>query len=154
MRLIVLNGAKHTMKDELAHKLSANSDCMWINPYTDKEVSVNQEEYEQDRFIHLNPKQLEDKMDKEKVLADITVNNHHYVFFETQFRADFCVLIGDDSVVTYLKKNWNGDLVTVRVHSDNEKYSERSILPDSEFDIVFNTSKDDYDDLESEIVYR
>lgn len=154
LRIIIISGAMHTKKEEIAQKLSNNSDCMWVNPYTDKKVPVNQEEWEQDAFIHLNTKQLDDKLNKENSLAEITVNGHRYVFFETQFRADFCVLIGDDNIVTYFKRNWKGDLVTVRVHSDDEKYSERNILSDSEFDIVFNIDKDDYDDLESEIVYR
>jgi hypothetical protein len=150
----VLNGAKNTKKEEIALRLSANSDCIWVNPYTDRRVAENQEEWEQDEFIHLNEKQLSDKMEREVPLAVTEVNGHRYVFFVTQFRADFCVIIGDDRLVTNLKNNWKGDLVTVRVHSDDEKYSERSMLKDSEFDIVYNIDRDDYDDLESEIEYR
>ena len=154
MRIIILNGAKYTKKGVIALKLASNSDCMWINPYTDKPIPINEEDESSDMFIHLNTKQLDDKLNREIPLAEIIVNNNRYVFFETQFREDFCIIIGDDDVVSYFKNNWKGDLVTVRLHSNDEKYSERSILPDSEFDIIYNVDTDDYDDLEAKIVYR
>lgn len=146
MRLIIITGARYTKKDIVASKLAKNSDCIWIKPYTDR--PNGHVEYEQDDYIHLNEKQLSHKMEREVPLAVIEVNDHRYVFFENQLRANYCILIGDDSVVSYFRNNWDGDLLTIRCHSKNEKYSERNILGDDEFDIVFDTDTGDYDELE------
>lgn len=151
MRIITISGAKNTKKDIVAFKLAQNSDCVWVHPYTDFEYPVNLEDYEQDQYTHLNEKKLSRKMERETPLAVSEVNGHRYVFFENQLTAGFCVLIADDRIVTYLKKNWEGELVTVKCHSKNESYSERCLLNDDEFDIIFNTDDGDYDEL-SELV--
>lgn len=144
--MIIISGARYTKKDIVASRLAKNSDCIWIKPYTDR--PSGHVEYEQDDYIHLNESQLSDKMEREVPLAVIEVNDHRYVFFENQLRASYCVLIGDDSVVSYFKNNWDGELLTIRCHSKDEKYSERNILGDDEFDIVFDTDGGDYDELE------
>ena len=146
MRLIIVSGARYTKKEIVASRLAKNSDCIWIKPYTDKPNGLV--EYEQDDYIHMNEKQLTHKMGREVPLAVVEVNDHRYVFFENQLRASYCVLIGDDSLVSYFKNNWDGDLLTIRCHSKDEKYSERNILGDDEFDIVFDTDGGDYDELE------
>lgn len=154
MILIVISGAKHSKKDLLAMDLASNSDCRWVKPYTDKEVPVNQENWEMDEYIHLNEKQMKHKMERENVLVSIDLNGSRYVFFEYQMSSDYVVIIGDDRVVSHLKENWKGDLITVRCHSKSEEYSERNLLKDSEFDIVHNYDTDDYEDFEAKIVYR
>lgn len=153
MILITISGAKNSGKDILAMKLAQNSDCIWIKPYTDKEYPVNIEDWEQDELIHLNDKQLDNKMNHEIPLAVTEINGFRYVFFENQLRADYVVLIADDNVVSYLKREWKGELITIKCHRDGEKYSERNLLKDSEFDIVFNVDTDDYDTMEGGIIY-
>lgn len=150
MKLIVITGAKHSKKESVASKLAKNSDCIWIKPYTDRKVLVNGENWD-DECIHLNKKQLSDKMDKESVLAKIEVNNHRYVFFENQCRAGFCILIGDDLLVSSLRKSYPNDVIAVRVHHKDEVPSERNLISDDEFDIVFNYGEDDFDSFESNI---
>lgn len=151
MKIIAISGAKNSKKDLLAMRLAKNSDCIWIHPYTDRTVPVNETD---DEYIHLNASQLDAKMQHEIPLVETIVNSHRYVFFETQFRADYCVLLADDRVIMYLKNNWDGDLITVKCESKNSRYSERSLLDDSEFEYIFNWDTDDYDDLEDAIVYR
>ena len=146
MRLIALNGAKNTKKEWVAQKLSDNSDCIWIQPITDK-PNPNRD-YEENELIHLNQSELDYKMKKNTPLAVTEVNGHRYVFFTYQLTAGYCVLIADDNVIGYLKNNWDGELVTVRVHSNDEIYSARSLLKDDEFDIIFNVDNDDIGELE------
>ena len=151
MKLIVISGAKYCKKDTLAMKLSQNSDCIWIKPYSDRPVRINSDDTE-DRFIRLNGRQLDDKINKEVPLAITEINGHRYVFFENQLNADYVVLTGDDRIVQYLKGNWDGELVTVKCHSNIEQPSKISILDDDEFDIVFDVDNDDYDFLECQII--
>lgn len=148
LKIIAINGARNSGKEIVASKLAQNSDCIWIKPYTDEENPVNLEDYEQDDYIRLNKPKLSDKMDKEVPLCVTEVKGHRWAFFETQFRAGFCVIIADDWIVKYLKKNWDGGLSTIRCHSKNESESERFSLPDDEFDIVFDVDKDEIDLLE------
>ena len=150
MKLIVISGAKHSKKSLVAFRLAQNSDCIWIKPYSDMDVPANGEPVE-DRFIHLNSKQLDDKMEREVPLASVEVNGNRYVFFENQLKAEYVVMVGDDRIVAYLKGNYGGDLVTVRCHSRVEEYSDRDILSDREFDIVFDYDSDDFDTLVAEI---
>ena len=133
--------------------LASNSDCRWVKPYTTKEVPVNQENWEMDEYIHLNEKQLAHKMERDNVLISVDVNGSQYVFFEYQMNSEYVVILGDDRVVSYLKENWKDKLITVRCHSNKEEYSERNLLRDSEFDIVYNYDDGDYDDFEAQIVY-
>ena len=148
MRLITISGAKNTPKNLVAMKLARNSDCIWVNPYTDYDIPVNLEFYEQDECIHLSEKKLTRKMEREETLVETMVNGHRYVFFMSQMRAGYCVIIADDRIVSYLKNNWDGELCTVKLHCKDEQYSERSLLSDDEFDIIFNTDTGDYDELE------
>lgn len=144
MKLIAISGAKNTGKSVLAEKLSLNSDCIWIKPYTDKK--------RQREYIYLNDKQLNDKMQREEPLLVSEVNGNKYVFFKNQLNAEYVVLIGDDRVINYLKNEWDGDLVTIKCHSKMERPSSRSTLDDDEFDIVYDTLADDYDTLEASLV--
>ena len=151
MKIIALYGGKNSKKDLLANRLANNSDVVYVKPYTDKEVPVYEEDWEMDDYIHLNAKQLSHKMEREVPLAIITLKSHRYVFFSTQFKENFCVVILDDAGLHGFKKMWDGELVTIRVHSDTEEHSDRCLMTDDEFDIVFNYDKDDYDELEHEI---
>ncbi len=151
MKIIAIAGSKNCKKDLLAFRLATNSDCIWVKPYTDWEEPVNLENFEQDELIHLNEKKLSDKMEREIPLMVTEVNGHRYVFFENQFRAGYCVITADDRIIQYLQNNWKGDLVTVKCHSNSEEYSERNLLSDDDFDIVFNYDEDDYDFFEAEI---
>lgn len=151
MKIIAIHGAKNSKKDLLAFKLANNSDCVWVKPYTDMQNPPNLEDYEQDDLIHLNEKKLSAKMEREIPLCVTEVNGHRYVFFENQFTSGYCVIIGDDRVIQYLKNDWKGDLVTVKCHSKTEEYSERNLLDDDDFDIVFNYDVDDYDYFEAMI---
>lgn len=148
MKIIAINGAKNSKKEYVASMLARNSDCIWIKPYTDQENPINLEEFEKDEYIRLNPPKLSAKMEREIPLCKIEVNGHRWVFFETQFRASFCVIIADDRVIRYLKKNWNGELFTIKCHSKDEIESERFSLPDNEFDLVYNVDNDEIDLLE------
>lgn len=153
MILIAISGAKNSKKNLLAMKLAGNSDCKWVRPYTNKQVPVNQKDWEMDEYIHLNDKQLEHKKSRDKVLLTIDINGSEYVYFEYQMNSEYVVIVGDDRVISYFKDNWDGKLITVKCHSNSEKYSERNLLNDSEFDIVYNYDTGDYDDFEAKIVY-
>ena len=144
MRLIVLNGAKNCGKEVVAHRLAENSDCRFIKPFTDH----SRDNGSDDEYIRLNRKKLDDKLNREKDFCLTEVNGYRYVFFENQLNAGYVVLIGDDRVVAYLQKNWTDELITVKVHSKDEEYSDRFLLGDDEFDIVFNVDYDDFDELE------
>ena len=144
MRLIVLNGAKNSGKELVARRLAENSDCKYIKPFTDHPRDNGSD----DEYIRLNKPKLDNKLDSEVEFCITEVNGYRYVFFENQLNAGYVVLIGDDMVVSYLKRKWKGDLITVKVHSNNEKYSERFLLGDDDFDIVFNVDNDDIDELE------
>lgn len=148
MRLVTISGAKNTKKDFVAFKLAQNSDCVWVHPYTDFEHPINIEDNERDDYAHLSKEKLTRKMEREVPLAVSEVNGHRYVFFENQMTAGFCVIIADDRIVSYLKNNWGGELITIKCHSKNESYSERNLLKDDDFDIVFDVDTGDYDELE------
>ena len=148
MRLITLSGGKHCKLDQVAMGLSENSDCTWIKPFTDKEYPPNTEDFQLDDYIHLNSSQLNDKIMKEVPFAESVVNGHRYVFFENQLVSGYCVIIADDRIVSYLKKNWDGELITVRCHCKTEEYSERCLLSDDEYDIVYDVDSDCIDELE------
>ena len=151
MKLILISGARGSKKDLLASRLAGNSDCIWIKPYSNRKVPVNADPVD-DRFIKLNDKQLNRKLEKEVPIAETIINGNRYIFFENQLRADYCVIIGDDRVIFNLKNNWDGDIVTVKCHSRDEQSSPRFLLDDTEFDIVYNYDEDDYDTFEAMII--
>lgn len=141
MRLIILNGAKNCGKEIVARSLAKNSDCKFIRPYTDH-TGVD------DEYIRLNESKLSAKMERENPLYETVIDGYRWVFFENQLNAGYVVLIGDDRLISYFRKNWSGELITVRVHSNSEEPSNRSNLSDDNFDIVFNVDSDDMDELE------
>lgn len=145
LKLIALSGAKHSKKDSVASRLAQNSDCIWIKPYTDREIIGD------DWYISMSKTKLNRKMEREVPLAETVVAGNRYVFFENQLKGDFVVLIGDDRIIYNLKKNWGGHLITVKCHSKDEKPSPRCLMDDKEFDIVFNYETDDFDSLVFEI---
>lgn len=148
LKIIAINGAKNSKKDRVASQLAKNSDCVWIKPYTDAKLPVNTEEFEQDDYIRLNEPKLSDKMERDVPLCSTEINGHRWVFFESQFRVGYCVIIVDDRMITYLKNNWKGDLTTVKCHAKGESYSERCLLSDEDYDIVFDVDNDEIDLLE------
>lgn len=141
MRLITLSGGRHCKLDFVASELAKNSDCVWIKPYTDSKFIY-------DDYVHLNEKQLDDKIKRDDPLVVTEVNGHRYVFFKYQLTGGYCVLIADDRTVSYLKNNWDGELITVRCHCKSEVYSERCLLSDDEYDIVFDVDNDTIEELE------
>ena len=154
MKIIALNNARNGKADAVAMKLASNSDVVYVRPYTDKRVPVNQEDWEQDDYIHLNAKQLSDKMDKEDVAVSCKVGNNHYVYFHNQFSSGFVVLILDDECLKTIKKDYGDDVVAVRVKSNSEELSSRSgNLRDGFFDIIFDYDVEDIDELEWRISY-
>lgn len=150
MKLILISGARNSKKDLLAHRLASNSDCIWIKPYSDKTVPVNADP--DDRFIRLNQAQLNVKMMREVPLAETVIAGNRYVFFENQLKGDYCVIVGDDRIVFHLMNNYEGDMVSIKCHSNSEKNSSRFLIEDDEFDFVFNYDIDDYDTLEAMII--
>lgn len=149
MKLIVISGGKHSKKDLLATRLASNSDCIWIPPFSNKKLPINVDE---DRFISISDNQLSEMTTRENVIAETVVNGSRYVFFEKQLDADYVVIVGDDRIIFALENNFDGDMVTIRCHSNNEIGSPRFLLDDKEFDYVFNYDVDDYDTLEGMIV--
>lgn len=152
MKIIAISGRKYSQKDLLATMLAKNSDCVWIQPYTDGKVPIWREEWESDGYIHLNPKQLSEKMKREVPLAVTEVKGTRYVFFENQLNQEYVVLIADDTIIKQLKDKWKSNLVTIKCKSKGEELSNRCRLGDSEFDYVFNVDTDDYDFLEAMII--
>ena len=146
MRIIALNGAKNTRKEWVARKLESNSDCIWIHPWTDKPSPWR--DYEDDEMMHIDYANLDYKIEHDNPIAITEINNYRYVWFEYQLIAGYCILIADDNVIKYLKENWTDELITVKIHSNDEIYSARSQLKDDEFDIVFNVDNDDIEELE------
>lgn len=152
MKIIALNSAKNGKKSAVAMELAKNSDVVYVRPYTDAPVPINQESYEQDEYIHLNVKQLAHKMEREKVAVSIDVGDNRYVFFENQFIRGFVVLLLDDDSIKTVKSQYGEDVITVRVKSSTEEHSERSgNLRDGFFDIVFDYDTDDVHNLEAMI---
>lgn len=150
MKLILISGAKGSHKDLLASRLASNSDCIWIKPYSNRKVPINSDPV--DTFISLNDSQLNRKLEREVAIAETVVNGNRYIFFENQLNADYVVIVGDDRIIFNLKNSWNGELVTIKCHSDREQPSSRFLLDDNEFDHVFHYGVDDYDTLEALIV--
>ena len=146
-----MNGAKHTKKDVLAMRLASKSGVVFVKPYTDKKIPINCEPSEADDFIHLNETQLSRKIDNEIPLVISYINNSRYVIFENQLKADCVVLILDDAGVFNLKQNWGGEIITVKLHSKNEKPSNRNLMTDDEFDYVFDVDSDDFDKIVGEL---
>lgn len=154
MKIVALNCAKNGKADEVAIKLASNSDAVYVRPYTDRDVPVNQEDWNQDDYIHLNSKQLSDKMERENVAVSCKVGDNHYVYFHNQFASGFVVLILDDACIKVMKDMYQEDLVSVRVKSSSEELSERSgNLRDGFFDVIFDYDTEDIDDLEWRISY-
>ena len=150
MKIVTISGGKFTKKDWLAHRLAENSDVVYVRPYTDKKIPI----YDEEDYIYLNEKQLSAKMNQENPLVVFTTaRGNRYIFFENQLRTEFCVLILDDAGVHAVKKEFGNNVITIRVHSRNEKPSDRVLMKDSEYDIVFNVDTDDYFDLENKIEY-
>ena len=116
MKLIVLNGAKHTKKTTLALRLASNSDVQYVRPCTSKkDVDCN--------FIE--KEQLDKMKDECEVLSCTTIKGIDYVFFKHQFNADYNIIIADDYAVIDILNNWNDDILLVRCVSENQGKSER-----------------------------
>lgn len=153
-KIIVLNGRKNTGKDYIAKKLAKNTDVDYILPYTDRKSFKNVYPEFTGGYHYIESKVLSEKMEKDTVLVETVINRVKFVFFESQLTSAYNVLILDDESLKQLKKNWKGDLTTVRVVSDKSKESERFdvSLNDSYFHIIYNKDYDDFDELEAMIV--
>ena len=151
MKIIALNSAKNGKADALASKLAANSDVVYVKPYTDTPPKYDLGE----DYVHLNSKQLDYKMEREVVAVTCEIGEYRYVYFKNQFSSGFVVLILDDACIKVMKKEYGDELITIRVKSQSERQSERSgNLRDGFFDIVFDYDVEDIDDLEWRISYE
>lgn len=89
----------------------------------------------------------------EELLSLTRVNSNRYAFFKNQLTASYNVLILDDYALVDVKDKWDGKIYTIKLKSKNQIESDRigEYYYDHEFDEVFNTDDDDYDELESRI---
>lgn len=146
-KIITITGAKQTGKMELASKLSGNSDCVWVKPYTNSPNAYP------DCYNVVNKETLSAMIDEEKPIFTTLIKGYRYVVFPSQLLAEYNVLIVDDYALIDVKDAWKNIIVTIKVHSEKEQKSERSgvYLYDHEFDIVFNTDTGNVYELEAEI---
>lgn len=149
MKIITITGAKHTGKVSLALKFASNSDCTWVKPFTDNPKAYS------DCYEVVDKEYLSKMAEDEKPIFTTMIKGFRYVVFPSQLTSEYNVLIVDDYALIDIKEAWNDKLFTIKVHSNKEEPSQRSgvYLYDHEFDFVFNTDTDDYDDLEAGVVY-
>ena len=145
MKLIVISGARNSKKSLLAQRLSDRLGCLWVKPYSNRKVPINAEP--QTDFIALNDKQLNEKLEREESLAETIANGNRYIYFKNQLKGDYAVITGDDSIVLGTVHNWNGDILTIKCHSDDERPSVRCLMNDDEFNHTFHYEKDNFDEL-------
>ena len=155
MKIITLTGGKNTKKELLAYKLSKNSDVGYIKPYTDREVPFEMEESELDDYNYVSKDTLDKMIKEDEVLCETLVNENRYVFFKSQLRHSYNVMIVDDYALVELQKKWKKNIYSIKVKSNGEKPSNRinTHLYDYEFDKVYNVDTDDFDELEWGIGY-
>lgn len=155
MKIITLTGAKNTNKELLAYKLSQNSDVGYIKPYTDREIPEDAEECDVNNYNYVSKDRLDEMIEEDEVLCKTLVNGDRFVFFKSQLEHSYNVMIVDDYTLVDLQSNWKKELYSIKVKSNGEKPSNRigTYLYDHEFDTVYNTDSDDYDELEWRIGY-
>lgn len=153
-KIVTLTGHKFTKKTIVASRLANNSDVEYIKPYTDREIPKWMVEYEIEDLHFVLPSVLDKMIEEEDVLTMKTINGNRYVIFKFQMVAPYNVVIVDDYGVLDIESEWDGEVYTIRLVSDNEKQSDRvgEYLFKHEFDLVFDYNKDDFDELESKIV--
>ena len=154
MKIVAIVGHKHTKKDWIATKLSENSDVEYIRPYVGIDLPQNAEPHELSEYHVVLPQVLEDMLRTEDVLYYVEINGRIYAYFKFQMKSAYNVLITDDYGVIALKDNWDGELYSIFVKSQNQEPSKRvgEFLTPSEFDEVFDVDSDDLDELEARIV--
>ena len=145
MKLIVISGARNSKKDLLAMRLSSSLDCVWIKPYSNRKVPINSDPVTD--FIPLNDNQLNDKLEREESLAETIAKGNRYIYFINQLKGDYSIITGDDSIMLSATHNWNGDITTIKCHSDKEMPSVRCLMSDNEFDVTFHYEDDDFEEL-------
>ena len=145
MKLIVISGARNSKKDLLAMRLSSSLDCVWIKPYSNRKVPINSDPVTD--FIPLNDNQLNDKLEREESLAETIAKGNRYIYFINQLKGDYSIITGDDSIMLSATHNWNGDIITIKCHSDKEMPSVRCLMSDNEFDVTFHYEDDDFEEL-------
>ena len=150
MKLIVISGAKNSKKDLLAMSLANNPDVVWIKPYSNRKIPINADPH--DDFIALNDSQLNVKLSREVPLAETIVKGNRYIFFENQLKGEYVLIIGDDRIAYNIENNWDGEVISIRCHSDDERSSSRFLMADEEFDYVFNYGTDDLDEFKEMIL--
>lgn len=153
-KIVTLTGHKFTKKTIVASKLASNSDVVYVQPYTDRELPKWAVDGEELGFHFVLPSVLDKMIEEEDVLTMKTVNENRYVFFKFQFIAPYNVVIVDDYGVLDIKNEWDDLIYTIRLVSDKEKQSDRvgEYLFKHEFDLIFDYDKDDFDEMESKII--
>lgn len=147
MRIISLTGVGNRTY-WVAFKLGNNSDVAFIQPYTDK-VKLNSAEIEAG-YHQVTKDTLDLLIESEEVLSSTMINGNRYVFFKFQLSEAYNVMIVDDYALVDLQSNYDGELYTVKVVTDENLKSQRIgvYLYDHEFDEVFDPKNDDYDEFE------
>lgn len=151
LNIVTLTGHKHSGKSIIANRLSENSAVEYVKPYTDALYN----ETWSDSFHYVSSERLDELIEKYTVLYESSINGHRYVFFKEQLKEAYNVMILDDYGVANIKSNYDYDVYSIKVHSSNEKPSERVgvYLYNHEFDYIFDYDNDDYYDLEARIEY-
>lgn len=154
-KIVTLTGHKYCGKVSVAVKLASNSDMDLVYPVTDKPVPVEQSEYNRDEYAHVTRERMDELIEKEHLLSETVIDGYRYCFFEFQLKSPFNIMILDDDGVVQTKRNYTGDVFTIKVWSDRQAKSERvgEYMTNDEFDVVFHYKVDDISELEWRIGY-
>ena len=135
-----------------AERLARNSDVAYVKPYTDKE-KLSSAEWNWG-YHQVSKSELDELMETYPVLCCNRINGHRWVYFKFQLEEAYNVLIVDDYALVELQHNWDKDLYSIKVVTDENEKSNRVgvYLYDHEFDEVFDYRTDDMDELEARII--
>lgn len=154
--IITLTGHKNSGKDIIAQKFDKNSGAEWIHPYTDApEPSTEAYSKAYSTCHHTSRERLDKMIEFQTVLCCTNINGYRYVFFESQLKQPYSVMVIDDYALVDVRSRWKGKIYSIRVNSKNQTQSDRigEYYYEHEFDEVFNYDSDDFDELEARISY-
>jgi hypothetical protein len=130
MKIIALVGLKNAGRVILARKWDKNANVSYIEPI-------------------LNPTDRNGEY-----LASTVVNGDTYVFYESQLKNDFNVLVADDYILSDLLTNYP-DVVSVWVDNPRAEPSERVnvMYTKNDFDYTYNYGLDDPDEWLEQLAF-
>ena len=154
-KIITLTGHRYCGKVSVAIKLSRNSDMEIVHPVTDKPIPKERTDYYGDEYAHVSKERMDELIATEHLLSQTVIDGYRYCFFEFQLKAPYNIMILDDDALVQTKENYDGDVYSIKVWSDNEKKSKRvgESVQDYEFDEIFHYKVDDVEELEWRIGY-